>query len=241
MRPHLRAKRLRRAVLFDLDDTLYPEREFVHGGFRTVARHLATKYQLEQESVFREMVEILERRGRGKVFDALLHTHRLYSEENVKALLYLYRSHRPKLRLYEDVFQTLRALRRLHFRLGIVTDGLACVQRNKVAALHLEGLFDAVICSDQLGRDCWKPSEVPYQVALYLLDIPPGQAVYVGNDPAKDFLAPNALGMLTIQVRRCLQEDGTLRGLPQAGLAKVAVNSLVEMLPILGGRANGGG
>ena len=191
-----------KAVLFDLDDTLYPECEFVASGFRTVARYLSARARFDEEELVRQMLAILHREGRGHVFDRLLDHIGLNGSVSVMTLVYLYRSHQPLLHLYDDVLPTLKQLRGFGMRLGLLTDGQTCVQRNKIAALDLADLFDVIICTDELGRDCWKLSSVSYQVALQLLDVSPGQAIYIGDDASKDFVAPYALGMMTAQIIR---------------------------------------
>lgn len=227
-----------KAVLFDLDNTLYPEIEFVKSGFRTVARYLNSRYHFSEDSLFTQMLDILQRDGRGKVFDSLLDNLGLYTEDGVKLLVYLYRSHCPTIRLYEDVLPTLEALKCYGTRLGVVTDGMASVQRNKIAALGLQNLFDAIVCADELGKECWKPSTISYKVALDLLQVSPSEAVYVGDDPSKDFVGPNLIGMLTIQVKRQMQQHFMPEAIPEPNGAKVIVERLEEILPIVGGKRN---
>lgn len=226
-----------KAVLFDLDNTLYPEIEFVKSGFRTLARYLSSRYHFNGDSLFTQMLDILQRDGRGKVFDSLLHNLGLYTEEKVKLLVYLYRSHCPTIHLYEDALATLQHLRRCGMRLGIVTDGMASVQRNKIAALGLESLFDVIICTDELGRECWKPSTIPYKIALDLLQVSSSEAVYVSDDPSKDFLGPNSIGMPTIQVKRQIQQNMT-DVIPESARPKFVVKGLEEILPIIGGKCS---
>ena len=227
-----------KAVLFDLDDTLYPEIEFVKSGFRAVVRYLSSRYHFNEDYLFTQMLDILQRDGRGKVFDSLLRNLALYTEEKVKLLVYLYRSHCPTIHLYEDVLPTLEQLRRCDMHLGIVTDGIASVQRNKIAALGLENLFDVIICTDELGREHWKPSTIPYKVALDLLQVTPLEAIYVGNDPSKDFIGSNSIGMLTIQVKRQIQQEPMPDKIPELAGAKFVVKGLEEILPIIGEKYN---
>lgn len=191
-----------KAVLFDLDDTLYPEHTFVESGFRAVAGYLSKRYYLDADALFQEMLVILRQDGRGKVFDTLLHSIGQYTETRVWLLVYLYRSHQPILCLYADVQETFATLHQRGIATGIITDGLASVQRNKITALTLDRLCDVIICTDELGKDNWKPSQVPFLLALDLLNVTPAHAVYVGDNAAKDFAAPNALSMHTIQIKR---------------------------------------
>lgn len=227
-----------KAVLFDLDDTLYPEIEFVRSGFRVVAHYLGSRHCYDEDVLFERVFNILQIEGRGKVFDSLLQALDLYSEDKVKLLVYLYRSHRPTIRMYEDVLPTVEHLRSWGLRLGIVTDGMASVQRNKIAALGLDSIFDAIVCSDELGRDCWKPSAIPYKVILELLHVSPSEAIYVGDDPTKDFIGPNSMEMLTIQVKRQEPQDDRPDAPSELFRARFVVEGLGDILPIVGGKGD---
>lgn len=222
-----------KVVLFDLDDTLYPEIEFVKSGFRAVARYLASRYHFNEDMLFTQMLDILQRNGRGKVFDDLLRDLDLYAEKKVRLLVYIYRSHCPIIHLYEDALPTLKHLRRCGMRLGVVTDGMASVQRRKIAALGLEKLFDVIVCTDELGGDCQKPSIIPYRVALDLLQIAPLDAVYIGDNPAKDFAGAASIGMLTIEVKHQRQPNSIMRVIGEHAGAEFVVENLHEILAIV--------
>jgi putative hydrolase of the HAD superfamily len=224
-----------KAVLFDLDDTLYPEMEFVRSGFQAVARYLDERFHLGQDLVMSQMMEVLRREGRGRVFDSVLRYHGLYSEDTTRLLVFLYRSHRPRIQPYVDTLPTLSHLRQLGIRLGLLTDGMASVQRNKIAALRLTDLFDAVLCSDELGPDCWKPSGTPYKVLLELLDASPSESAYVGNDLSKDFIWPNTASMISIQIQRQMSGPSHPIQVPSHSRARFVSDTLTDILPIVSG------
>jgi carbamoyl-phosphate synthase large subunit len=188
------------AVLFDLDNTLYPEQQFVIGGFRAAAQLLGKRLHLPSEPLFERMLEILRSQGRGKVFDCILKDTGIESAMWRTALLHAYRSHRPALSLFQGTAASLRTLKGRGFRLGLVTDGMSSVQRRKIAALGLEAYMDAIICTDELGPGCAKPSTIPFEVALTLLEVPPEAAAYIADDRSKDFAGPNKLRMKTVKL-----------------------------------------
>jgi putative hydrolase of the HAD superfamily len=191
-----------RAIIFDLDDTLYPEMDFVRSGFRVCADFLASRYEMDPDMVVGRMLEFEKKNGRGRVFDNLLMQHGMHSDDMVSLLVYLYRSHRPVIRPYDETLVVLEKLKSMGLLLGLVTDGMASVQRGKVAALGIAQYFDAIVYTDEIGKDFWKPSNVPFIIALELLNVAAPAAVYVGDNVKKDFLAPNAIGMMTVQVKR---------------------------------------
>jgi putative hydrolase of the HAD superfamily len=192
---------MKAAVLFDLDDTLYPERDFVMGGLRAAAEFLSDRCGSAPAEVEAGLVSILERDGRGHVFDTFMRTAGCFRPERVAAALHVYRSHQPRIQLFPDARPVLVRLRQRGVKLGILTDGIASVQQRKIDALGLRPLVDIIIFTDELGGGFSKPSPVPFQVALDLLCCNAGDAAYVGNDPDKDFAGANQIGMDTIRVR----------------------------------------
>lgn len=190
-----------KSVIFDLDNTLYSEMSYVKSGFMEVSDYLSNRYKLDCDMVFEKMIHIFNVEGRGKVFNILLKDLNLSEKENVLNLVYIYRFHAPKISLYADVLDTLTRLKAENYKLGIISDGKAIVQKNKIDALNLNKIFDVIILTDALGPDFWKPSIVPYQIALDLLNSNPNESCYIGDDSFKDFLGPKSLNIKTIQVQ----------------------------------------
>jgi carbamoyl-phosphate synthase large subunit len=189
-----------KAVLFDLDNTLYPEEQFVVSGFRAAAQTLAGRLNLPGPMLLEKMLSLLQNHGRGKVFDLLLDDLQIDRKKWLPVLLQVYRSHRPVILLSPGVFAALGALKATGVRIGLVTDGLAAVQRSKIAALGLDSLMDVIVCTEELGEGCSKPATVPFEVALHLLGVSPSEAAYVADDISKDFAGPNHLGMKSVQI-----------------------------------------
>lgn len=185
------------ALVLDLDDTLYPERAYNFSGFRAVGRHLAAQRGI---SGFAECcISLFEAGARGNIFDQAL--AQLGAAADVAELLTVYREHVPEIDLFEDA-RTLFA--RVHGKLplALLTDGYAAVQRRKLDALGIASLFAVRVFSDDEGRHAWKPSPLPYQRVMNLLAQEAEEFIYVGDNPAKDFVTARALGWQTVQIRR---------------------------------------
>lgn len=198
------------AVLFDLDDTIYPERAFVDGGFRAVGRFLAPHVDRSAATIARRLRTLHDRDGRGRLFDTLLaELGRPGDQDLVLAALLAYRTHRPRLTPFTDVADTLDRLRAAGMATGLVSDGLAAVQARKLAALPgIARRLDVVVMTDELGPAHAKPSPVPFRVACRSLGVASERAVYVGNDPRKDFAGAREAGMATIRTGRLPDEGG---------------------------------
>ncbi|MGH2408583.1 MAG: HAD family hydrolase [Candidatus Limnocylindrales bacterium] len=101
-----------RAVLFDLDDTLYPEHRFVDGGFRAVARFVATRSARSEAALAARLWELHARDGRGRLFDTLLAENGLGGDEDlVSACLVVYRAHPVQLEPFPGVEGALDEIR----------------------------------------------------------------------------------------------------------------------------------
>ncbi|HNV01861.1 MAG TPA: HAD family hydrolase [Vicinamibacterales bacterium] len=190
-----------RAVVFDLDDTLYPERDFVLGGFGAVAAWGETHLGIPKDEGYRALLRMYEDGVRGDTFDRWLGARGIDPGPIVPQLVDAYRRHAPRIAPFPGVPAMLGRLRAGH-RVGLVSDGFLAVQRRKLDALGIGSLFDAVVFSDEWGRDGWKPSPAPFLAALERLGVAADSAVYVGDNPLKDFLGARLAGMRTVQVRR---------------------------------------
>lgn len=207
-----------KAVLFDLDDTLYRERDFVDQSFRSVARVMA-KYLAERdkgrgreekgdlqparagespEELFRQMIELMEQEGRGEIFNRLCERYDV--DIPVEELVRIYRETKPVLSLYPDGEEFLERLEKRQIKTGLITDGNAQVQRNKIRALGLDRRLDVVLASYDLGLR--KPDPGVYVYCLEKLGCGPEEAVYIGDNPLKDFIGARKLGMKTVRIIR---------------------------------------
>jgi len=188
-----------KVIIFDLDDTLYEERIFVESGFRAVSEYIQKRFRVDKEDFFKVVMNILEREGRGYIFDTALRKYNLYRKKLVDKLVRVYRSHKPGIKPYPGVKSLINSLKK-KYKLGLITDGLGYVQRNKVKALGLERFFDFIIYTDDYSKRRSKPSSYSFKKALEYFNISPKEAIYIGDDPYKDFLGAKKLGIQTIRV-----------------------------------------
>lgn len=191
-----------KAVIFDLDDTLYEERQFFHSGFVVVAAYL------EQRGIgpAGKTTELLDHfhhaEGRQQVFQKL--AARLgFPEDWVAEIVELFRSHYPVIGLAADALEVLPRLRASYrLRLGCVTDGWLAVQRRKIEALKVEPLLDALVIADEWGREFWKPHPQPFHTCCARLGVEPNEAVFVGDNPERDMVGARRAGLASIRIRR---------------------------------------
>ena len=185
-------------VVFDLDDTLYKEQDFVHSAFRAIANVLSDK-GIEASEAYRVMDDAFGESH--NPIDAVL--DRFPSAIGEKQLVDIYRNHLPEISLDEETMNALSELQALRHEMALITDGRSRSQRNKIAALGLERYMPAssMYISEETGADKLHPDNFIAVQRRYPRE---KHYVYVGDNPAKDFLQPNRLGWVTV----CLEDDG---------------------------------
>lgn len=174
-----------KGIIFDLDDTLYSEKEYVASGFKAVSDYLGGGYEDKLWQYFEAgklaINELLKELGR---------------ETTEAAVLKVYRRHKPKIKLYDGVKEMLKSLRQKELRIGIITDGRPEGQRNKIEALGLNQMVDDIIITDELGGIQFrKPCDIAFRILANKWRMNYADIVYVGDNVNKDFKAPQQLGM----------------------------------------------
>lgn len=178
-----------KGVIFDLDDTLYSEKEYVKSGFRAVSDYLGTDYQ--------HMLWDFFEAGKPAIDELLKVLGRESEKENV---LKTYRSHNPDIHLYPGMAKMIEDLKAKSIKVGIITDGRPEGQKKKLDALGLR--VDDVIITDELGGIQFrKPCDIAFRIMVTRWRLNPADVVYVGDNPVKDFQAPQQLGMKCLWFR----------------------------------------
>jgi putative hydrolase of the HAD superfamily len=186
------------AILFDLDDTLYPERDFSASGYTAVARKVAEEGGCDFATALDQMAYSLRTAGKKAVFPDLLAYHPEIPL-TIGDLVRVYREHAPAITLPNGYRQLLQQLRE-NYRLGIITDGLPPVQRGKVRALGIDGLFDKIIYSWDYGEERQKPHAHSFNLMTEFFRIPPESVLFVGDNPEKDGRGARDAGMRFVRV-----------------------------------------
>lgn len=184
-----------KAAIFDLDDTLYGEKEYVRSGYRAVADILPQVEKCEEK--------LWEAFEEGKsAFDEVLKNEGIYTDELKQECLNTYRYQQPNIHLYDGVADMLVYLGTIGYKLGIITDGRPEGQRAKIATLGIGEHVDYIIITDALGGIVYrKPNDTAFHLMKEKLGVEFSEMCYVGDNIKKDFIAPEKLGMRCIWFR----------------------------------------
>ncbi len=189
-------------IIFDLDDTLYPERDYALGGFRAAAAWAQSELSIEVR--VDDMAALLDAGHLGQLFPQVLAAAKPdHTADDLKAFVRTYGQHTPTLALFDDAADALDFWQP-RAKLGLITDGHAATQHAKIGALALVPRFAEIIATGALGPDraYHKPHPRSFEMMQAALGVPGDRFIYVGDNLAKDFQAPNALGWTTIRIDR---------------------------------------
>lgn len=179
-------------VIFDLDDTLYSEKDYVYSGFSAVAEYLG-------DAAIADWLYQHFEQGKPAINEYLNDVCMIDKKERC---VEIYRQHMPTISLYAGVRNLLSNLRDKAIRLAIITDGRVEGQKNKIEALGLSELVDDIVITDELGGVQFrKPNDISYRIIQNRWRLPFEQIIYIGDNPTKDFIAPAQLGMRSLYYR----------------------------------------
>ncbi|MFV0173154.1 HAD family hydrolase [Empedobacter falsenii] len=207
-------------IIFDLDDTLMYEIDFLKSAYKEISTLVDKE---NQEELFKLM--LIKYHEGENVFDFLINNYTNFSKEQ---LLQMYRNHFPNVSLNEGADDLLKKIKSKGYKLGLITDGRSVTQRNKLKALKIEDLFDKIIVSEEFGST--KPDERNFKIFLEN-DIE--EYYYIADNTKKDFVTPNKLGWTSI----CILNKGFNIhkqdfNLDQQFLPQLKINSLNELLKL---------
>ncbi|QFU10332.1 hypothetical protein PARPLA_03320 [Rhodobacteraceae bacterium THAF1] len=185
-------------VVFDLDDTLYLERDFAFSAYSIADQWVLARIGLS--GLERACRSAFEKGDRTRIFDRALALLGCPPDPTlVTELTEIYRHHTPRISLQPDA---QRALRRYAGRAALISDGLAATQSAKVEALGLRDYLAPIVLTGALGPNAGKPAPDAYLQVERATGLGKNDLVYVADNPVKDFITPRRLGWQTVMIAR---------------------------------------
>ena len=188
-------------VVFDLDDTLYLERDYVRSGFRAVAAYAVQGTDVLADDAFAFLWNGFLAGVRGSAFDDLLARFPELSRCGVPELVRCYRDHAPNIAYLPGIEALLAELRGSGAPLAVISDGPLVSQAAKAEALGVARYADPVLLTDAWGAAYWKPHVRAFEAVAETFGLPAERLVYIGDNPDKDFHAPAQLGWTSVRLR----------------------------------------
>lgn len=185
-------------IVFDLDDTLFPEKEYFFSGISYVEEYISSLYGVSLNG------EILKAYKKGvKDLWGWACKEVGLPLEMKDSFLWLYRNHYPKINLFPGIFELIAELIQLNATVVLLTDGRSISQRLKIKALKLDYL-PVYISEEYLSV---KPDKKRF--LLIQNDWKGSKFAYIGDNPNKDFNAPKELNWLSVGADWCKEKIHT--------------------------------
>jgi putative hydrolase of the HAD superfamily len=200
------------AVLFDIDDTLFSSTDFAElARKRAIDAMIGAGLHAEPERVRKLLQDIIGEYSSNfpYQFDELLsrlnpESYRPVSRAIIvaSAVVAYHDTKFQELHPYEDVPGVLEGLKARGARLGVVSHGIPIKQSEKLVRLGLVGLFEPgwVFITEEMEMSKDEPRF--WREVARRAGVAPERAAYVGDHPVSDVDTPNAVGMVTILVKR---------------------------------------
>lgn len=220
-----------KAVIFDLDDTLISELDYIKSGYTHISEILSSIINDDPKKIFLELMELFVFSPQN-VFNRILEKNNVnYSKEMIIELVNEYREHMPDIKFYNDVLSCLNILREKDIKVGIITDGHAISQKQKLKVINTDEYFDHIIVTDDLGKEFWKPHPKPFELMKDNMNVDFEQMIYIGDNPQKDFYISKTHPIKTIRIYRqgVYKDKEYLEGIRES----YSIKNLSELVEIL--------
>jgi len=194
-----------KAIFFDIDDTLYDSTRLAKMARRnSIKAMIDAGLPIRDEDEAYDILEgLIERFGSNYPhhYDELLKAVGLEWDPKIIAAGAIAYEHTKVgyLKPFPQVVPTLLKLKE-RFALGVISNGLAIKQWEKLVGLGLHHFFDVVVTSEEIGHE--KPEREIFEFGIKKLGAKPEECLMVGDRPETDIAGAKKAGMRTLLLLR---------------------------------------
>jgi len=190
-----------KAVLFDLDGTLYDRDRLAQTLFEQQYREFAPDLAGMSRERFLRDVHEMDEHGHGEKeagYLRLVRAWRLHDGLAPRLIEHFWATLDALCVPSWHTLDTLRELRERGLKLGVITNGEGARQRRKLASLGLDGWFDAILVAGEEGVR--KPDAEIFRRALARLDVAAHESLFVGDHPVADVEGAHRAGLNAVWI-----------------------------------------
>ena len=187
-----------KAVIFDLDNTLYNEVDY----FETVLKAFSSKSNIEYSSEkFHKAFTILRLQSKNILKTIIADFFQLEFTQSFDDILFdCYHTTKANINLYDGAEELFNFLQQEKIKIGLVTNGVISVQKNKIENLNIQNNFAAIQYAREWGNEFEKPNAKPFETILQKLNCDFKDCLFVGDNPKTDFQIPHERGGTTVRI-----------------------------------------
>ena len=194
-----------KAVIFDLDNTLYDYNVNDVIAMRALCAFAKENFNLDEES-FRKVYTEARRIVKTRLTEgAAQHNRMLFFQAALELIgknpfhyaAEMYETYwgtfLKNMTLYDGALEFLQSLKTEDFKIAICTDMTAHIQYRKIKRLGISDLIDVIVTSEEVGFE--KPSPLIFERVLEKLKVEANEAAYFGDSFRKDIEGSANCGM----------------------------------------------
>lgn len=216
-----------RAIIFDLDDTLYYRKNaFLHAARSLVDRYYPDITPQERERRIRQMEEYDIGDYPALIQKSTTMWEPLPDVDQEVALHRFYADFAAYCRLYTDVIETLQTLRERGVAIGVLTNGDTALQNAKIDHCGLRPLTDICMVAGDEGHQ--KPDPVLFRRIAGRLGVPCRDCLFIGDDPNADVRGAVKVGMRAALVHSDSDKKDAPASLPAVAILRT-IKEVLDM------------
>jgi len=178
-------------VIFDLDNTLILENDYLFKAYEDIAYHIGSIHFLDKINIENYLKSEFVKNGRSKLFDKMI-SHFNISEVEMTSILDILRGVKllNKICLIENMKQILKFLKSNKIPYVIFTNGNVAQQKNKIANIQWDGLLTDVIYANEISP---KPNPISFSKHLlkHEIKINMQKILMIGDSHVDELFAKN--------------------------------------------------
>jgi putative hydrolase of the HAD superfamily len=194
-----------KCVLFGIDDVLYDASlQLSNARLNAIKAMIEAGLPTDVETTYRTLENVVKQCGSdfNKHFDTLLEKLGLrWNPRVIAAGVAAYReTSSAYLKPYAETFPTLLKLREVGYKIGVVSEGRAVKQWQKLIQLGIPHLFDGVITPEEIGAHALKPEM--FKSILETFKVQPSETIFIGTKLETDILCANKAKIISVRIRK---------------------------------------
>jgi len=186
-------------IIFDLDDTLYLRKSFVTSGIENVVDFIYLKNKKKSKKNLFKILSNIFKNNNIKLKLNFFLKELFLSKKYLKDCINIFRYSKKKIFLYKDAKNILKFYKKKCY---LITDGNKLVQQDKIHQLGIKKFFKKIYITNTYGIKYQKPSLFCFKKIKRLEKCSFDQMVYIADNPKKDFVNCNKVGILTVRILR---------------------------------------
>ena len=200
-----------KAVLVDLDNTLYEYEKCNNAGLDAIFSSLSSIFNKPKETI-KETFHESRRKVKLQLKDtASSHSRFLYFQKMIESLKgrtdieltqkihsLFWDAYLNEMKLFDGLIDFFKQLKEMGIKIAIVSNLTADIQFRKLGKLGIDNYVDFVVTSEEAGQD--KPANPIYLLALEKLGLQKDEAIFIGDELETDIQGAKELGLKYIHV-----------------------------------------